>query len=123
MAKILIAEDEPDIQMLIKLTLRHAGHEVIGVVEDGVAVVPQTQALKPDLILLDVKMPRLNGYDACRRLKADPALVNIPVIFLTVRGAEQEVREGFAVGAAEYLVKPFSPLELNAVVARVLGQT
>jgi DNA-binding response OmpR family regulator len=119
MAKILIAEDEPDIQTLIAITLRHAGHTVVAV-GDGLAACEQAVAVLPDLIVLDVMMPKLNGYKACQRLRAEPQLQNVPVIFLSVRGMEQEIQEGFAAGAVEYLVKPFSPLELNQRVASVL---
>ena len=120
MAKILIAEDEPDIRNLITLTLRHAGHEV-ATADDGQAAYEQAREVAPALIILDVKMPRLNGYEACKRIKADPALKDVPVVFLTVRGADREVQEGFEAGAAEYLVKPFAPAELIQCVARLLA--
>src|SRR3990172_405691 len=121
MAKILIAEDEPDTQMLVKLTVEHAGHICL-TADDGQAAVEQAQKDRPDLIILDVNMPRLNGFDACRRIRADPLLAGVPVVFLSVRGALQEVAAGFDAGATEYLVKPFAPAQLLRVVSEVLAK-
>jgi len=121
MAKILIAEDEPDIQNLIILTLHHAGYDVV-TAGDGQAAYDLAREEAPDLVLLDVKMPKMNGYEACRLIKADPALKHIPVVFLTVRGTDKEMQEGLEAGAAEYLVKPFSPADLIQRVAKLIAQ-
>ncbi len=118
---VLIAEDEPDIQLLLKLTMQHAGH-TCRAADDGQAALEAAQAEKPDLIILDVNMPRLNGYDACRKMRADENLAKVPVIFLSVRGAPHEITAGFEVGATEYLVKPFAPEQLLKVVGETLAK-
>jgi CheY-like chemotaxis protein len=121
MAKILIAEDERDIRELIIFTLRYGGFEVIAVT-NGEEAVEAAQRENPDLILMDVRMPRLTGYDACRRLKADPLLRNIPVVFLSAKGQETEVQTGLEAGAIEYILKPFSPDQLNKRVGELLAK-
>lgn len=120
MAKIVIAEDEPDIRELIAFTLRFAGHEVItaGNGQEGFDLTKQEH---PDLVLLDVRMPKLTGYDACRKIKADPELGHIPVIFLSAKGQESEIAQGFAAGADEYLLKPFAPDQLTERVKAILA--
>ncbi len=119
MARILIAEDEPDIRNLILFTLNFAGHQVILTSNGEEAVNTALQEL-PDLILLDVRMPRLNGYDACKRLKADPATQHIPVVFLSAKGQESEIQTGMEAGATEYILKPFSPDQLTERVRVIL---
>ena len=90
MAKIVIAEDERDIRDLITFTLQFAGHEVIAT-SNGAEAVEAVKREKPDLVLMDVRMPRMTGYEACRRLKADPETAHIPVVFLSAKGQESEV--------------------------------
>lgn len=119
MAKILIAEDERDIRDLIAFTLRFAGHEVVAV-GNGADAVEAAPLEMPDLILLDVRMPRMTGYEACQQIKADPRVQNIPVVFLSAKGQESEMQAGFSVGAAEYLLKPFAPMELSEKVKELL---
>jgi CheY-like chemotaxis protein len=119
MAKILIAEDERDIRDLIVFTLTYGKHQVVAV-SNGEEVLENTRREQPDLILLDVRMPRMTGYEACRRLKADPTLRHIPVIFLSAKGQEAEVQTGLEAGAAEYILKPFSPDQLNKRVSEIL---
>lgn len=121
MSKILIAEDERDIRDLIIFTLQFAGHEVSAVTNGEEAVAAAAQS-RPDLIIMDVRMPKMNGYDACRQIKADPSLSQIPVVFLSAKGQEAEIQSGLEAGAAEYLVKPFAPDELTRMVARLLNQ-
>jgi len=108
MAKILIADDERDIRDLVAFALRFAGYEVIAT-SNGEEVLQAAQANPPDLILLDVRMPRMSGYEACRRLKEQPLTAAIPVVFLSAKGQEGEVDAGMQLGAVEYIVKPFSP--------------
>jgi CheY-like chemotaxis protein len=119
MAKILIAEDERDIRDLVAFTLRFAGHEVVAV-SNGAEAVEAAPVEMPDLILMDVRMPRMTGYEACGKLKADPALAKIPVVFLSAKGQESEIRTGLEAGADEYLLKPFAPAELTQRVAELL---
>lgn len=119
MAKILIAEDERDIRELISFTLQFAGYEVVSV-QNGAEAVDQALATQPDLILLDVRMPRMTGYQACEALKALPETKDIPVIFLSAKGQDAEIRQGLEVGAVDYILKPFAPDDLTAQVKRVL---
>lgn len=121
MAKILIAEDEPDIRDLIAFTLRFAGHEVVAVANGLEALSSITQEM-PDLVLLDVRMPQMTGYEACRKIKADPVTKDIPVIFLSAKGQDSEIREGFEAGAYEYLLKPFGPDELAKRIRELLEE-
>jgi CheY-like chemotaxis protein len=121
MPRILIAEDEPDIRELVALILELDGHEVIQA-RDGQEAVEKAQAEHPDLILMGVRMPRMTGYEACETLKANPATQHIPVVFLSAKGQESEVKEGLAAGAVDYILKPFSPDQLTARVAELLQQ-
>ena len=119
MAKILIAEDERDIRDLITFTLRFAGYEVTATT-DGEEAYETAQRILPDLILLDVRMPGMNGYDACKKIKANDKTQHIPVVFLSAKGQEAEVQTGIDAGAAEYIVKPFSPDQLTERVQAIL---
>jgi DNA-binding response OmpR family regulator len=121
MAKILIAEDEPDIRELVLFMLRFAGYEVIAATNGEEAVQTASREI-PDLILLDVRMPRMTGYDACRLMKANPALRDVPVVFLSAKGQESEIQSGLDAGAEEYLLKPFSPAELTNRVRGILSR-
>ncbi len=121
MAKILIAEDEPDIRELVTFMLRFAGYEVVAATNGEDAVLTAAREL-PDLVLLDVRMPRMTGYDACRLIRANPDLRNVPVVFLSAKGQEAEVRSGMDAGAEEYLLKPFSPVELSNRVRAILAR-
>lgn len=122
MANILIAEDEPDIRDLITFTLQFAGHRVTAT-PNGEEAYQKAVELLPDLILMDVRMPRMNGYDACRLIKAHEKTRNIPVVFLSAKGQDAEIQTGFEAGAVEYIVKPFSPDQLtesvNAILSRI----
>lgn len=122
MAKILIADDEPDIRELVAFTLKIAGHEVIATTNGEEAYQTATQVL-PDLILLDVRMPRMTGYEACKRIKANPNTQNIPVVFLSAKGQESEVMTGMSVGASEYILKPFSLDHLTDRVKNILEES
>ena len=119
MAKILIAEDERDIRDLVAFTLRFAGHEV-AVANNGEEAVSMAAQVNPDLILMDVRMPRMTGYEACKVMKADPNLKDIPIVFLTARGQESEIQQGLEAGAEEYLLKPFAPDQLTNRVKAIL---
>jgi len=121
MAKIVIAEDERDIRDLVAFTLRFAGHEV-ATASNGEEAVELAEKENPDLILLDVRMPRMTGYDACRVIKTKPALVDTPVVFLSAKGQEAEIETGLDAGAEEYLLKPFAPDELTSRVSEILAR-
>jgi CheY-like chemotaxis protein len=120
MAKILIAEDERDIRELIAFTLQFAGHEVV-TTSNGEEALQAVRAHKPQLVLLDVRMPRLSGYEVCKEIKADPQTKAIPVIFLSAKGQEAEIRDGYDAGADQYLLKPFSPDQLIEQVNKLLS--
>jgi DNA-binding response OmpR family regulator len=121
MARILISEDEPDIRELVAFTLRFAGHEVF-TTANGEEALQQASQLVPDIIIMDVRMPKMTGYDACRAMKADVKLKDIPVMFLSAKGQDAEIQAGLDVGAEEYLLKPFAPTQLaervNAILAK-----
>jgi len=121
MAKILIAEDERDIRDLVAFTLRFAGHEV-SAAANGEEAVELATKVNPDLILMDVRMPRMTGYEACKVMKANPDLKDIPVVFLTARGQETEIQQGLEAGAEEYLLKPFAPDQLTNRVKAILAK-
>ena len=120
MARILIAEDERDIRELIAFTLKFAGHEVIAT-SNGEEALQAALSEKPDLVLLDVRMPRMSGYQACEKIKADPETRQIPVVFLSAKGQESEVKTGMDAGADEYILKPFSPDQLTARIKSILA--
>lgn len=121
MAKILIAEDERDIRDLVAFTLRFAGHEVY-TATNGEEAVEMAPKVNPDLILMDVRMPRMTGYEACKAMKADPEMKDIPVVFLSAKGQENEIQQGLEVGAEEYLLKPFAPDQLTKRVKDILAK-
>jgi DNA-binding response OmpR family regulator len=121
MAKILIAEDEPDIRELVTFMLKFAGYEVVAAA-NGEDAVRTASRERPDLVLMDVRMPRMTGYDACRMMKANPDLRNVPVVFLSAKGQESEIQSGLEAGAEEYLLKPFSPAELTNRVRGILSR-
>lgn len=123
MAKILIAEDERDIRDLITFVLRFAGHEVIPTANGQEAYeTALNMEKKPDLILMDVRMPRMTGYEACQSLKAHESTQNIPVVFLSAKGQESEVKTGLELGAEEYILKPFSPDQLTERIKIILSR-
>ena len=121
MAKILIAEDERDIRDLVAFTLRFAGHEVFAAA-NGEEALEMAPKVNPDLILMDVRMPRMTGYEACKAMKANLDLKDIPVVFLTARGQENEIQQGLEAGAEKYLLKPFAPDQLTAQVKEILAK-
>jgi two-component system response regulator MtrA len=121
MARIVIADDDADIRELVVFKLRHAGHEVVPV-GDGAAAVAACAAQRPDLVILDVMMPGMNGLEAARALRADAAMAGLPIIMLTARAQESDIEQGFDAGADDYIVKPFSPRELASRVRAVLAR-
>jgi len=121
MARILIAEDEPDIRELVAFTLRFAGHEVI-TTSNGEEALQQASQIIPDLILMDVRMPRMTGFEACRAMKTNPALKDIPVVFLSAKGQDSEIQSGLDAGAEEYILKPFAPDQLTERVKAILSK-
>jgi DNA-binding response OmpR family regulator len=122
MAKILIAEDERDIRELITLTLQFNGHDVTSA-KDGAEAVETAQTDTFDLILMDVRMPRMTGYEACRALRSLETTREVPIIFLSAKGQENEVQTGLDAGANHYVLKPFAPDMLIRKIDEVLKET
>jgi two-component system, OmpR family, alkaline phosphatase synthesis response regulator PhoP len=118
--KILIAEDEPNIVISLEFLLKEAGYEV-AIARDGSQALSLAGTLRPDLIVLDVMLPALNGFDVCRRIRGSRVAKNTKVLMLTARGRESEVAKGMAAGADAYLTKPFATRELMKVVADLLA--
>jgi DNA-binding response OmpR family regulator len=121
MANILVAEDERDIRELIAFTLTFAGHTIIPAA-NGAEAVEKAVASKPDLIMLDVRMPKMTGYEACRQIKSMDEFKKTPVVFLSAKGQDDEVQTGKEAGAVDYILKPFAPDELTKRVAEILAQ-
>jgi DNA-binding response OmpR family regulator len=119
MARILIAEDERDIRDLIEFTLKYAGHEVIKT-SNGAEAVEMAPEVMPDLIILDVRMPRMTGYEACRQLKTMEKVADIPVVFLSAKGQQSEMDVGMDAGAYDYILKPFAPDQLTRRISEIL---
>jgi DNA-binding response OmpR family regulator len=120
MTKILIAEDDQDIRELVVLTLQFSGFDVVSV-EDGSLAVEKAKTESFDLILMDVRMPRMTGYEACRRLKEMELTKDTPIIFLSAKGQETEIQTGLDAGATDYILKPFAPDTLVSTINKVLG--
>jgi CheY-like chemotaxis protein len=114
-ATILVVDDEPSIVKLVTATLKSRGYEVIPAF-DGQEAIVEAKVHKPDLILLDVMMPHMDGIECRKRLLADPVTKNIPIIHLTAVGDFDKQRDALADGATDYVVKPFAPAELAQVV-------
>ena len=117
--EILIVDDLPDNLDLLRRVLETADFSV-RLATSGQTALQTAQAQPPDLILLDIAMPVMDGFETCRRLKADPATQDIPVIFLTGQGETEKVIQGFELGAVDYVTKPFSPREVVARVGAIL---
>jgi len=120
--KVLVAEDELDIRNLIAFSLEFVGYQVVQA-SNGEEAVEKAVAEQPDLIMLDVRMPKLNGYEACKKLKEHDVTRQIPVVFLSARGQETEIKHGLELGAEEYILKPFAPDELQQRVASIVGRS
>jgi CheY-like chemotaxis protein len=118
--KLLLAEDEPDVQLIARLSLKKAGFTVV-TVGNGREVLERVGTEQPDVILLDWMMPDMDGFETCKRLKADPATGHIPVIFLTARVQETEVARALALGAIGCIGKPFDALTLGRQVMALLA--
>ncbi|MFQ6096566.1 MAG: response regulator transcription factor [Armatimonadota bacterium] len=119
MAKILVADDEPNTVKLITRILTREGHELL-TAGDGAEALELLEKHSPDLVILDVMMPTLDGFETLERIRKDPRHESLPVIMLTARRQPEDVSRGWATGADTYLTKPFSPLELTELVKRLL---
>jgi DNA-binding response OmpR family regulator len=119
---ILVVDDEEDVAETIQRSLRRVGHEVL-VTHRGADALQVARQRCPDLIILDIMMPGMNGIEVCRHMRANPQLAPIPILFLTARGEIADKIEGFEAGADDYLVKPFDLRELELRVKALLRRT
>jgi DNA-binding response OmpR family regulator len=122
MIKILVAEDEPVARDFLSYILQQEGYTPVLAADGDMALILAREEV-PDLVLLDVMMPYVDGFEVLRRLKETPELQHIPVIMLTARTSDADVSVGFDIGAADYVEKPFSIAKLLARVRRALRQT
>ncbi len=118
--KIMVVDDEPYIARVIKFKLEQEGYLVIAA-NDGQSGLQKIKEEKPDLILLDVMMPGLSGYEVCQKIKEDAELAGIPVVILTAKGQERDREQGLTMGASDYITKPFSPNRLLELVKNMIG--
>jgi DNA-binding response OmpR family regulator len=117
---VLVAEDEQSVRMLIEYKLTNSGYKVV-TVEDGVKALELARELLPAIILLDVMMPMMTGFEVLSRLRQDERTRSIPILLVTAQTKEDEVLKGLEMGAEDYITKPFSPNELAARVKKVLS--
>jgi len=122
MTTILVAEDERDIRELIAFTLRLGGFEVEEAT-NGMEAVEKARQLCPDLIIMDVRMPKMTGYEACQELKETDETRDIPIVFLSAKGQEAEIKQGMELGAVDYIIKPFEAEQLPKRMAEILKET
>ena len=118
--RVLIIEDEPHIVLSLEYLLERGGYET-ATATDGERGLAMVRELRPDVVLLDLMLPRLNGYQVCQAIRSDPALARIPVIILSAKGQEVEVLKGLSLGAAQYITKPFGNAEILEAVRAVLA--
>lgn len=119
-AKILIVDDEPNIVLSLEFLMRREGYAVRAAA-DGETALEMIAADAPDVILLDIMIPKRSGFDVCQTIRADPALQNVKLVLLTARGREVDREKGLALGADEYVMKPFAIQDLVATVQRLVG--
>ena len=121
-ACILIVDDEPNIRLSLEFLMKKAGYEVRAA-KDGEEALAEIARAKPDLVLLDVMMPKLDGFTVCQRIRAEPGWQSVRVIMLTARGRNVEREKGIALGADDYITKPFSTTDAIDRVAAVLAKS
>lgn len=119
--RILLVEDDLDIQKMVRLSLKYQGGHEVTVASGGKEGLELAASQQFDLVLLDVMMPDMDGYETCKALKANPATETIPVIFLSARAQQAEVQRGQELGAIGYLVKPFDPMRLSGQLEAILS--
>ncbi len=118
--RILICDDDPAILRVLQVNLEVEGYTTL-LAHHGEEALEIAAREKPDLIILDIMMPRLDGYGACERLKADPDLKDIPVVFLSAKAQQSDIEKGKTYGVADYLTKPFDPDVLVETIERLVG--
>lgn len=121
-AKILVVDDEPNIVISLEFLLKREGYTVV-IARDGQEAVEAIERERPDLVLLDVMMPKKTGFEVCQDIRANDALQATKILMLTAKGRDTDVAKGLALGADAYMTKPFSTRELVQKVALMLGHT
>jgi DNA-binding response OmpR family regulator len=119
--KILIADDNENIREALTYLLEDEGYQ-LWLAKDGAETIEKVREFHPDILFLDIMMPEINGYDVCQVIKSDPVLKNTYVIMLTAKGQVAEQERGKEVGADEYVVKPFSPMEILTKIKNILDK-
>ena len=118
--RILVVDDEPNIVLSLEFLMTQAGYEV-STAADGESALACIEATPPDVVLLDVNIPKRNGYEVCETIRANPAWEGVRIVMITAKGRDVEREKGLALGADDYIVKPFSTREVVAKVAEVLA--
>ena len=119
--RVLVVDDEPNIVAALEFLLEKNGYEV-KVATNGADALDLLDAFRPDLVLLDVMVPRLSGYQVCQRMRAEPKWQDIKIVMLSAKGREVEMNKGMSLGADLYVTKPFSSAELVATIGKLLSQ-
>lgn len=119
--KVLIVDDEPNIVLSVEFLMQREGHEVV-TAGDGQEAMDVLAAARPDLMILDVMMPRKNGFEVCAEVRADPEMSGMPILMLTAKGREAEMKKGLSLGADAYITKPFSTHDLVTKVNELLDR-
>ena len=122
MTKILVVEDEPEIRILVKAILEKAGYSVVEA-EDGEAALRLVNVEEPDLVLLDVMIPGIEGWEVCRRIRENEATKRLPIIMVTVRTTKEDIQRSVECGANAHINKPFDQKELLDTIKKLLGET
>jgi two-component system alkaline phosphatase synthesis response regulator PhoP len=120
--RVLVVDDEPNISLSLQFLMTQAGYEV-RVAADGEAALQEVEINPPDLILLDVNMPKRSGFEVCETIRANASWAKIPILMLTAKGRDIEREQGLALGADDYFTKPFSTQEIVAKVKAMLGDS
>ena len=120
--RVLVVEDDADIQKVVRMSLKMRGVGEVVVVDSGTECIERLSSFTPDVILLDVMMPHVDGYETCRRLKENPATLAIPVVFLTARVQKADRERGMKLGATGYLTKPFDPMTLYDQILALVSE-
>jgi CheY-like chemotaxis protein len=120
--RVMVVEDDTDIQKVVRMSLKMRGVGEVIVLDSGTECLERLASFTPDVILLDVMMPHLDGYEICRRLKENPATRTIPVVFLTARAQKADRERGMKLGAAGYVTKPFDPMTLHDQIVVLVAE-
>lgn len=118
--KVLIADDEEDIKTVVQLFLESKGYDII-TAYDGLDALDKVKSEKPDVVLLDIMMPLIDGFEVCNRMKDSPEMAHIPVIMMSASTHAESKQRGLDAGAVDYIIKPFEPEELEQVLERTLA--